>query len=132
VGLIIDTSIFIAAERRQLAFDVLRATLAQGHVAISVVTVSELLQGVHRATEKQRPATHALVEGLLTEFEVIPFDLPAARVHAALASELATKGTPVGNHDLLIAATAISRGLEVLTRDQRSFPRIPGRRLKVA
>jgi predicted nucleic acid-binding protein len=32
----------------------------------------------------------------------------------------------VGVHDLIIAATAIAAGFRVATRDERSFPRIPG------
>jgi predicted nucleic acid-binding protein len=31
----------------------------------------------------------------------------------------------VGPHDLIIAATALARGYEVATRDERSFPKIP-------
>jgi predicted nucleic acid-binding protein len=47
-------------------------------------------------------------------------------VHARLSAELAAKGSPVGAHDLLIAATALAMGYDVATRDDRSFPRIPG------
>jgi hypothetical protein len=57
---------------------------------------------------------------------VLGFDLIAARVHARLAATLASSGTPVGAHDLIIGATALGRGLGVVTRDPRSFPRIPG------
>jgi predicted nucleic acid-binding protein len=39
---------------------------------------------------------------------------------------LAAKGISVGAHDLLIGATAMARGLDVVTRDERSFPKIPG------
>jgi predicted nucleic acid-binding protein len=57
---------------------------------------------------------------------VISFDLVAARVHARLWARLAAKGIAIGQHDLVIAATAISRGMDVATRDARSFPKIPG------
>ena len=57
---------------------------------------------------------------------VIPFDLDVARVHARLSAELAAKGTPVGAHDLMIAATAVAQGYVVATRDKRSFPKIKG------
>jgi predicted nucleic acid-binding protein len=49
-----------------------------------------------------------------------------ARVHARLSADLAARGSPVGAHDLMIAATAIAVGYDVATRDERSFPRIPG------
>ena len=54
------------------------------------------------------------------------FDLEIARLHARLAADLAAKGTPVGAHDLIIAATALSLDYRVATRDKRSFPKIPG------
>jgi predicted nucleic acid-binding protein len=57
---------------------------------------------------------------------VIAFDLIAARTHARLWARLAAKGEAIGTHDLLIAATAMARGLDVVTRDERSFPRIEG------
>jgi len=57
---------------------------------------------------------------------VIPLDRVVARVHARLSAEFAVKGTPIGAHDLLIAATALAVGDDVATRDLRSFPRVPG------
>jgi tRNA(fMet)-specific endonuclease VapC len=35
------------------------------------------------------------------------------------------QGLEVGAHDLLIAATAVATGSVIVTRDLRSFPRIP-------
>jgi predicted nucleic acid-binding protein len=40
--------------------------------------------------------------------------------------ELAANGTAVDPHDLIIAATALTKGYIVTTRDERSFPKIPG------
>ena len=56
-------------------------------------------------------------------------DLDAARAHATLSAELRARGTPVGAHDLLIAATAVPIDYQVATRDLRSFPRIRGLRV---
>jgi len=41
-------------------------------------------------------------------------------------ADLAAKGTAVGAHDLIIAATALWLDYRVATRDQRSFPKITG------
>jgi len=40
-----------------------------------------------------------------------------------MGAKLATKGVAVGQHDLVSAATAVSRGMDVATRDVRSFPK---------
>jgi len=50
--------------------------------AISAVTASELLHGVHRVSAAKRGSTEAFVEGLLERLPVLPFDLISARVHA--------------------------------------------------
>ena len=91
------------------------------------MTASELLHGLHRArTAAQRHRRQAFVEGLLAQLPVIPFDLTVARVHASLWADLIRRGAAVGERDLMIGATAISRGYSIATRDERSFPRIPG------
>jgi tRNA(fMet)-specific endonuclease VapC len=121
---LIDSSVLIAAERGQLNFD---AIAAEEDVAISAVTASELLHGVHRArTPAQRHRRQAFVEGLMAQLPVLAFDLIVARVHASLWADLAKRGVAVGERDLMIGATAIAKGYAIATRDERSFPKIPG------
>ena len=71
------------------------------------------------------------MERILANLVVLPFDEVAARVHARLWATLAAKGTSVGPHDLLIAATAVGRGWSVATRDTRSFPKVPGLEIEI-
>ncbi len=124
---LIDSSVLIATERGDLALDAFSARYAQEDVAISAVTASELLHGVHRArTPGQRQRRQAFVEGLLAQLPVIAFDLTVARVHASLWADLAKRGVAVGERDLMISATAIARNYTVATRDERSFSKIPG------
>ncbi len=126
MGALIDSSVLIAAERGQLDLEASLAGHAEEDFAISAVTASELLHGVHRArTPAQRNRREAFVEGLLARLPVIPFDLLAARIHARLSAELAMRKIVIGSHDLLIAATAMAKGYDVATRDERSFPKIP-------
>ena len=126
MGALIDSSVLIAAERGELDLEGALAGF-DDELALSVVTASELLHGVHRARDQARLARReAYVEALLAGFPVIAFDLLAARLHARLSARMADSGQTVGAHDLIIAATALARGLDVLTRDERSFPRIDG------
>ncbi|MGO8819079.1 MAG: PIN domain-containing protein [Terriglobia bacterium] len=124
---LIDSSVLIAAERGDLALDVLSTRYADEDVAISAVTASELLHGVHRArTAAQRHRRQAFVEGLLAQLPVIAFDLSVARVHASIWADLAKRGVAVGERDLMIGATAIAKNYTAATRDERSFSKIPG------
>ena len=127
MGALIDTSILIAVDRGDLAPDALPQAFPHETWCVSTVTVSELLQGVFRTNSRtHRAARLAYVEDKIRQFEVVDFDLTAARAHAELWAELIRDGRMVGERDLMIAATALSRDFAVATRDLRSFPRIPG------
>ena len=129
MGTLIDSSVFIAAERGHPPSGtmVALADLATGEYLIAAITASELLHGIYRAkTEAQRLARTADVENILSNVILIPFDLVVARVHAQLDASLRATGNKVGANDLAIAATALTHGHEVMTKDLRSFPRVPG------
>ena len=131
MGALIDASVLIAWECNRLDRKNHLADYAEEDFAISPITASELLHGIHRATTAaRRSQREAFVEGLLSRLPVLSFDLIAARIHARLSAELALKGTAVGSHDLIIAATAMGKGYVVATRDERSFPKIPGLSLR--
>ena len=125
MGTLIDSSVLIAGERGKLDLAERLESLGDDVVAIAAITASELLHGVHRAaTIEQRSRREAFVEQLLSHVDVVAFDVVTARVHARLSAELYR--SPVGAYDLMIGATAIALGYQVVTRDLRSFPKIPG------
>lgn len=127
MGTLIDSSVLVAAERRTLILEGALGAHAEEPVGIASITASELLHGVHRAaTAAQRQGRETFVERLLAVLPVFPFDLGTSRIHASLWAGLASKGASVGSHDLLIGATAIALGYRVVTRDRRSFGKIPG------
>lgn len=127
MGALVDSSVLIAAERGLLDIGPLAREHGQLELAMSVITASELGHGVHRAdTKARRVRREAYVETILSTFPVVPFDLICARTHAQLWAHLAARGVSVGAHDLLIAATAIAHGMDLATREERSFPKIPG------
>jgi predicted nucleic acid-binding protein len=130
VGTIVDTSVLIAVERGQLDIAALRGMDADEEVAMAAITASELLHGVHRLKGVvARSRAVRFVESALDALRVVPFDLDIARVHAELDAELAAAGTPVGDADLMIAATAVWLDYRIATRDLRSFPKIRGLRI---
>lgn len=124
---LIDSSVLVDVERGRVAFGALLDAQGDGEVAIAAITAAELLHGVHRLrTSKRKTRAEALVETLLAAIPVIPFDLVCARAHARVGAELARRGITIGTHDLIIGVTALARGFSVVTRDRRSFRRIPG------
>jgi len=130
VGIVIDTSVLVAGERRALRFEALLESLGEEPVAIAAITASDLLHGCHRASDPGvRARRAAFVDALLEAIPVLPFGLPEARRHAELWAGLAREGSVIGPHDLLIAATALAQGHSLVTMNQREFGRVPGLRL---
>jgi tRNA(fMet)-specific endonuclease VapC len=130
VALLIDTDVLIALERDAGAtIDVL---LGDEDRAISVITVGELLHGVHRARGADRARRRAFVEHILAGMEAIAITEPVARMHADVWADFADRGEPIGAHDLWIAATALAHGAGVATRNARDFQRVAGLRVVAA
>jgi len=133
MGLLIDTDVIIAAERlrRDGGLDEMLAgipeKLAGQEAFLSVVSASELLVGVHRAsTPAIRERRLAFVEAVLSKFDVVPIDLLVARVHARVVGQLAVRGRRIGVHDSWIAATALAYGHAVATGNSGEFSEVPG------
>jgi predicted nucleic acid-binding protein len=94
---------------------------------ISSITASELLMGLHRAaTEEQRAKRRSFIDAVLLTCDVHPFDFESAEIHARVWAQLASSGQMIGQHDLIIAATALANGYAVLTENVREFERVPG------
>jgi len=126
MGLILDSGVFIRAERKDQPLD-FSPWVAYGDVGISVVTASELLIGVHRADKEARRAKRsAFVEAIIGRVPILDFTLKVARLHADLFARLSKKGQMIGAHDLLIAATALSYGYALLTTNAQEFRRVDG------
>lgn len=125
MGLIVDTCVFIRSERNKANID-FDKWKKYASIYISTVTVSELLVGVHRASnELLRTKRSVFVENIINEVAALDFNFDAARVHANLRSYLLGKGLIVGSHDLIIAATAIVNNCALLTANTKEFMRIP-------
>jgi tRNA(fMet)-specific endonuclease VapC len=124
LAVLIDTSVLVNVERRGPS---LERALGERERAISVITASELLHGVHRATDDRvRSRRQAFVEHLISSIEPLPITTSVARSHAEIWAGLERGGEVIGAHDMWIAATAVSHGMEVATANASEFERVPG------
>lgn len=127
MGVIFDTSVLIALERNPSPLEQLIRERGDEPFGISIITVSELRHGVHRAdSEKRQLKRESYVEKVIELFPSYVFDLSAARIYARIWAHLAKKGVSIGAHDLIIASTCISLGFSVITADIRDFSKIDG------
>jgi tRNA(fMet)-specific endonuclease VapC len=131
MGMILDTSLLIAAERGHWDLAAFIQGREEEPFGLSEISVSELLHGVHRAdTQKRRLRRSAYVEKVIELFPVYPFDLTAARIYAEIWAHLLVQGLQIGAHDLMIASTAMSLGFSLASADKRHFDKIEGLELE--
>jgi tRNA(fMet)-specific endonuclease VapC len=97
-----------------------------GDVAISVIVIHELYYGAFRSRRAAQNA--ALIDAL--QFVVLDFDKEDARQAGEVRALLASRGTPIGAYDVLIAGQAMERNLILVTHNTREFRRVPGLRLE--
>lgn len=131
MGLILDSSVAIAAERLgQTAYQMLEAIGLESNdaeIAISVVSVLELAHGISRADTPQRQARRQqFLDDLLAGMPVHPVTVPIALRAGQLDGQMTTAGSRIALADLPIGVTALELGYSVATGNLRHVQMIPG------
>ena len=122
---LLDTNICIYIHRHKPGDVLVRfKRLKPGDAAISVITWGELLYGAEKS--RQRKKVLQLLEEFKSFVPVLPLPENAGKVYGAIRTSLESKGGPIGNNDLWIAAHAKAAALTVVTNNEREFQRIPG------
>jgi tRNA(fMet)-specific endonuclease VapC len=96
----------------------------QGRMAISSVTLAELVHGAEKSSDVSRNI--AVVEDFVSRLAVLAYDDKAAWQYGNIRATLEKVGQPIGVNDLHIAAHARSNGLTLVTNNLREFERVPG------
>jgi tRNA(fMet)-specific endonuclease VapC len=131
LGVILDSSVVIEAERQQL--NVARflkqifQTIGEREAALSSITVAEPVHGIYRAnSEERRARRRAFLGDLKAAVPVYPITDNTAELAGKISGESAAKGVNIPFDDLLIGACALERGYVVLTKNLPHFEKIPG------
>ena len=97
---------------------------AIGDLAISSITVSELMYGANKSQyiEKNLKA----VESFLLPFDIVDYDYKASLVYGEIRAGLERRGKVIGGLDMLIAAHAKSLDMILVTNNTREFDRVTG------
>lgn len=120
---LLDTNIVIYVIKRRPREVLGRFNANATRMAISVITLAELLHGAEKSS---RPAdNHAVVEDFASRLEVLPYTPKAAQHYGQIRAALERDGRPIGVNDLHIAAHARSEGLILVTNNEAEFRRVP-------
>ena len=131
MGLILDSSVLIAAEREDKnARQVLTAIakqIGETEVGISVMTLIELAHGAIRANTLERKLKREQFIGeLVSAMPIYLLTVPVALRTGRLDGENQSRGLKIPLPDLLIGVTALELGYSVGTANLRHFQQIPG------
>ena len=120
---LLDTSacIFLMRLREPIVRRV--RAIGAGALAVSSITCAELWYGAAKSTRPQR--SRADQDALLQPFRVVDFDSAAADRYASIKAHLARLGQPIGDRDLMIAATALANRMGIVTSNTSEFGRVP-------
>lgn len=119
--IVIDSDVLIdALAGQQPSLARLEKEIRGGRVATTTVNVFELLAGSRDVKALAR------VENLLSPFEVLVLDEPAAQAAADARRELEARGEGIHLADYLIAGMCLRHSAPLLTRNQKHFQRVPG------
>jgi tRNA(fMet)-specific endonuclease VapC len=88
---------------------------ASDEVYTSIVVIGELLYGARHSTNAASNLEH--VAAFAAAIVVLPADQETADAYARIKQALRSKGRPIPDNDLWIAATAIQHGLALMNRD---------------
>ena len=130
IRVLLDTDHVSLHERGHGPLRIRLASFAAGEVAVSAVTVEEMLRGrlamLARRSEGER-RVHAYEKLLETmrffaTIPVVPFDMACERQFQALRA----MRLRAGSCDLRIAATALVHDVTLATRNTRDFDQVPG------
>jgi tRNA(fMet)-specific endonuclease VapC len=131
VGIVLDSSVVIAAERRghtvREILEQMRTVQGDVEIALSVVTIAELVHGAYRTTtQAQQQRRLEFIDRLSSDAPVYPVTLDIARLAGRIEGQQEAVGVQLAFEDLLIGATALHLGYAVATLNIRDFQGIPG------
>lgn len=131
MGLILDSSVVIAAERQGYTAHRAMAEISKRapgeDLALSVVTLTELTHGAARANTERRGAMRLqFIDQLIQNFPIHPVTVAIALRAGQVDGENTAKGIRIALADLYIGVTALELGYRVATANLRHFQSIPG------
>ena len=93
-------------------------------ICISAVTYAELVHGVEKSKAVERNRLALTI--LLSNIEILDFDMKAAEEYGRIRADLEKKGTPIGPLDMMIAGHVKSLDYTVVINNVGEFKRVEG------
>lgn len=95
-------------------------------LVVPAVVAFELYRGL--SWSRNVNVEEALIEKELSQVDVVPFTIDGARIAGLVSRQIHQRGSPISPVDAMVAATAMTAGCELVTRD-KGFKDVKGLKL---
>ena len=94
------------------------------NIGISSITIAELEYGIAKSSSPHKEENRVALLEFLLPFKFIDFNQNDAYEYGRIRQDLQSKGTIIGNMDILIGSQAVSREVILVTNNEKEFKRI--------
>ncbi|MCH7732220.1 MAG: type II toxin-antitoxin system VapC family toxin [Candidatus Marinimicrobia bacterium] len=91
---------------------------------LSVITLMELYYGAYKSQKME--SNIAKIKTIETSLDILPINQELVEVFGMLKSKLEKAGKGLDDFDLIIASTALTHNLVLVTNNEKHFQRITG------
>jgi len=127
IGLDTNAAVAVVTGRSPALIRRFRQELTRETVALPAVVLYELRYGAMKS-QRRTENLERLAIFLEAPIPIWPFEAADAEAAGDIRATLERAGTPIGPHDVLIAAQARRRGAVLVTANGREFDRVRGLR----
>jgi tRNA(fMet)-specific endonuclease VapC len=113
VNRLLDTNCLIYILENKAAA---QALLRDMTLYVPAPAVGELFYGAHNSARVQSNLER--IDSLLSHFSFLPCDRETASIYGTIKADLRSKGKPIPDNDIWIAAIAMQYGLTLMTKDR--------------
>jgi len=120
-----DTMSFIIRKNSSVIANLIKHE--DDEICISAISYAEIFYGL---IKKGSERLFNEVNSIMGKLSIIDFDASQSELYGQIRVELEKSGTPLGDMDILIAATALSIGAILVSHNKKHFSRIKGLKIE--
>ena len=99
----------------------------EDEIYISAISYAEIFYGLEK---KGSDKLFNKVNSIMGKLSIIDFDVSQSEFYGKIRVELEKSGTPIGDMDMLIAASAFSIGAILVSHNKKHFSKISGLKIE--
>jgi len=118
---ILDADVMTCGDKQWFDLEAGLESRPQDQSMIAATTVAELWHGTERATKGHKADRERYIRSIIDSLPILPYTESTGLEQARIWAEFESSGRMIGNHDMIVATTAIEHRCRVATFNNRHF-----------